>query len=90
MAMLGISTIYSKAWLVTNTMGAPEILHGSHLSFFLPSLMASMMVERPLHIMAMLHMIRYCQGLFTVFSTAWLVLEEYSILSTFSIQDSCW
>ena len=69
---------------------APEILHGSHLSFFLPSLMASMMVERPMHIMAMLHMMRYCQGLFTVYSTAWLVLEEYSILSTFSIQHSCW
>ena len=47
MAMLGISTVYSKAWLVTNAMGAPEILHGSHLSkasFFLPSLMASCMV----------------------------------------------
>ena len=47
-------------------MRAPEILHGSHLSFFLPSLMASMMVDRPMQIMAMLHMMRYCQGLFTL------------------------
>ena len=63
---------------------APEILRGSHLSFFLPSLMASMMVDWPMQIMAMLHMMRYCQGLFSpppAFS--WHVTSHAAGISSF-------